>query len=280
VEQDHLRGLAGAFEVVVGAGVDVSVDLGTGLAQRAASDRIADPGIISLPDPDPGFLPVESLPHAFDVRSIASAESLDSENTPQRREPASFAATGRSDEWSEADRDVALSRDQYFASHQARRPVAWSTQSAASQVRRHVDSQPHPKSYANKPTPPVRAAWLLSPATCVVAASLSRAFGESLDGGTTGPHWSFAASESSHFVVAETGRPADMRATVEPRSDQRFGELAASGKENNVRDLLIAPYEPLSILVGVSVISAQLIADSRLSDKKASRAATISRLIR
>ena len=233
---------------------------------------IDDPGAIPLPAPEADFLPVESSP-APNPGSIAS--SMDGREQGEARRVARSQGTTESsslDNSASYDHSrfagaVALSRDHYFAGHQGREPIAWSAHTAASQMRRHVNSWAgHTLSASNQPRR-MPGAWdsirLTEVADRLVDASLA-SFGSS--------HLEWAASQVMALSSVQLAASHDHSAKpVMADDDPAMERIAPPVLPRNIRELLLAQHQPLTVLVGVSLVSAHLIADSQTSRRKGKR---------
>lgn len=238
---------------------------GISLVHRDASVTIADPGVISLPDPEPGFLPAQSSPVEPDLRSIATVEQREVEGTSKQAESPQVASRGGPRGPEGVDRAAALSRDQYFARHTARGAVDWTTQSSSSAWRQHVDTGPQNDRYASNHASSAPEAVRLSWSPFALAALLGSASIDVLDGTTAATPRLGATLEVLADIAAVPQRPTDLSVSVARENEPLAGQ---SNQECCTGDLWEARYQPVSILVGVSLVSAHVIADSRQSNPK------------
>jgi len=230
---------------------------------------LGSPAAIPAPEAVAGFLPYEPSPDAGTqpgpeigpgTEMIAKAPSTEAIVVQASQ---SEAAANSSE-----TRVAALSHDQYFAVQGSRHRAGWSAHSAAAQSRQHV--QPAPVSV------PVsrQSAGMQSRSTAgsTVAVpieprlrDLLLASKHSMDRGV-----GFGEALVSFNTTSEapaTTPEANDALPVAPEVSDRF---IATSSQPSVRELLMARYEPLPVLVGVSLLSAHLIADSRTANKKRS----------
>jgi hypothetical protein len=172
-----------------------------------------------------------------------------------------------------APTQAALSSDQYFASYSRRTSVAFSTHSAAAECRQHVVAKPHHVArdhHASDSATLVSLAW------------------QTAAGTTTGSAWKGASGMNRSNRIATTSCSAESAPAEHlrpaPAASADVGVAPASSLDNDprgnvvsggcrrVRDLALSLYEPASLLVGVSLVSAHLSADSHATKKKRFRA--------
>lgn len=256
-----------------------------------ANDQISleDPIVIEPPLAANGLLPIESSSRP-DIGSIArtqsenASETATSLATAQASEVKDVTSSERVAASETGGRDaatsqqaVAISQDRYFvvnANHVRRTHVAWSTHSAASESREHVLQTSATDRIALNPTRD----RVESRSESVVMRSRSDASRGVSDMLMTARMRAVRSTiemlvSTVSSMTADTNLVALARATngspavgeESPPTDANVTSPASAGE---VRDMLFAKYQPLSVLVGASLVSAHLIADAQTAKVK------------
>jgi hypothetical protein len=231
---------------------------------------LGSPAVIPAPEAVAGFLPYEPSPDAgtqpgpeIGPGTEMIAEAPSTEAIVVQASQSEAAAN------SSKTQVAALSHDQYFAVQESRHQAGWSAHSAAAQSRQHVQpasvSVPVSRqSFAGKQS------WTTAGSTVAVPIEprlrdLLLASKHSMDRGV-GFGEALVSFNTTSEAPATTPEAFDAL-PIAPEVSDRF---IATSSQPSVRELLMARYEPLPVLVGVSLLSAHLIADSRTANKKRS----------
>ncbi|MFK8112459.1 MAG: hypothetical protein AB8B91_09660 [Rubripirellula sp.] len=236
------------------------------------STRGDDPGLLDDPSEIP-FPPVRGIlspsPSPHEPSSLASIASLirsqpdgGSEESTERiaeRQPASATPDQAS--------TVAMTQDRYFQDGQSpRTAVAWSAHASASTTRRHVAAF----QTANRNSTPTSHDVVLvnrpqtNNDTDTHAPALERLV-------QTIAETIWLQSNREPNAISFGSQPAESESIERSRHETRMVVQSNDGLfheptdviDEEIRDALIAQYQPLSILIGVSLVSAHLIADAR-----------------
>jgi hypothetical protein len=241
-----------------------------------------DPGAlaIELPPPNHGFLPVGNTPVVDSLstfRTYVSAPATESDHVAGSRDSAGDIAAAQSsesagDERADPDdrqrRTSTLSRDRYFATTSAmptREQVRWSTNTSASESRQQIasfDANTASNERSNSILGYVAA--MSSVAAPELAMNLIDTAVFSLwslnDEGQTinSPNAQALAMSPSMAMLTPTSSGEIVSAQNQPQH-----ETVQGSNQSIVFDHVFKRYRPLSLLVGVSLVSAHLISDSR-----------------
>lgn len=222
-------------------------------SQAEVADRIPldDPAVISVPNPFGEFLPVETIANT-DVNPGSILDASERGTLSPQRTHAGLSRAAAT----HVRPVTAISSDQYFADHEDREPFGWSTQSAASQSRQHV--QPTPRS--QQTTVSIKLGSDSTRTVDLLFGSTDQVFREA--------GWD--------EVLVSTG--AKGNSDITPRAQgvsiatDDVGQLTSEPKgvwpQTAIDDLLFVRSQPLAIVVGISLVSAHLVSDARSNNRR------------
>jgi hypothetical protein len=246
--------------------------------------------VIPMPSAQPEYLPADSnLPHdnwkdivrkgqpeigssrSGDARiAVAESNADSSESGEASRGVAPHSATQAE------SRAIALSSDRYFASYARRTSAGLSTHSVASESRQHVIATVHHVAPAHRASHGM-------PLVSFHSRGASDVTTVSAAGGTTATWWR-TRSQQVATVSRSDGidQTADVHLTrISPenegvserdRLDRNPRATDMSLRYQQVRELALSLYEPVSFVVGVSLVSAHAIAETNAAKKHPSQA--------